>query len=218
MCGRFYLFSTGAAVAGLFDLTGSVEIAPRYNIAPSQPVAVVRLGENGRVLAPLRWGLVPSWAKDAKFAPINARSETVADKPTFRQAMRKRRCLVPADGFFEWMRQGKAKQPFCFCLFEDKPFAFAGLWDRWEGPTGLIDTCCILTTAANELVGPAHDRMPVMMERNSFEQWLDPAEQNADALAWMLRPYRADAMRAYPVSPLVNSTKNDDARCLDPAA
>jgi putative SOS response-associated peptidase YedK len=218
MCGRFYLLSPGAVVADLFDLAGPVEVAPRYNIAPSQPVAVVRLGEQGRELIPLRWGFIPSWAKDAKLAPINARSETAADKPTFRHAMRKRRCLVPADGFYEWMRQGKAKQPFCFRLHDDKPFAFAGLWERWEGPTGPVETCCILTTEANDLVRPAHDRMPVMLERTNFEQWLDPAEQGAEALGWMLRPYRADAMRAYPVSPLVNSPKNDDARCLEPAA
>jgi putative SOS response-associated peptidase YedK len=218
MCGRFYLFSTGAAVADLFDLAGPVEVAPRFNIAPSQPVAVVRLGEHGRELVPLRWGLIPSWAKDAKFAPINARSETAADKPTFRHAMRKRRCLIPSDGFYEWMRQGKAKQPFCFRLLDDKPFAFAGLWDCWEGPSGPVKTVCILTTEANELVRPAHDRMPVMLERSYFDQWLDPAEQNAAALAWMLRPYRAEAMRAYPVSPVVNSPKNDDTRCLEPAA
>jgi putative SOS response-associated peptidase YedK len=193
-------------------------VAPRFNIAPSQPVAVVRLSEGGRELTPLRWGLITSWAKDAKFAPINARAETAADKPTFRAAMSKRRCLVPADGFYEWLRQGKAKQPFCFRLLDDKPFAFAGVWDRWEGPSGPVETCCILTTEANELVRPAHDRMPVMLERTCFEQWLDPAKQDAEALAWMLRPYRAEVMRAYPVSPLVNSPKNDGARCLEPAA
>ena len=218
MCGRFYLFSSGAAVADLFDLAGPVEVSPRYNIAPSQPVAAVRLGENGRELVALRWGLIPSWAKNAKFAPINARAETAADKPTFRQAMRKRRCLIPSNGFYEWMKTGKAKQPFCFRLLDDKPFAFAGLWDRWEGPTGPVETCCILTTAANDLVSPPHDRMPVMLDRGYFEQWLDPAEQNAEALVWMLRPYRAEAMRAYPVSPLVNSPKNDDVGCLEPVA
>jgi putative SOS response-associated peptidase YedK len=143
------------------------------------------------------------------------RAETAAEKPTFRDAFRKRRCLIPADGFYEWMRQGKAKQPFSFRLNDDKPFAFAGLWERWEGPAGAVETCCILTTAANELVAPAHDRMPVMFERSYFEQWLDPAGQNAEALAWMLRPYRAEAMRGYPVRPLVNSPKNDDARCLE---
>jgi putative SOS response-associated peptidase YedK len=218
MCGRFYLFSTGAAIADLFGLAGPVEAAPRYNIAPSQPVAVVRVGDHGREIVPLRWGLIPSWAKDAKFAPINARSETAADKPTFRHAMRKRRCLIPSDGFYDWMKTGKHKQPFTFRLHGDKTFAFAGLWERWEGPAGPVNTCCILTTNANDLVRPAHDRMPVMLERPNFEQWLDPAEQDADVLAWMLRPYRADAMRAYPVSPLVNSPKNDDARCLEPAA
>ncbi len=218
MCGRFYLFSTGAAVADLFDLAEPLVLAARYNIAPSQPVAVVRLCERGRELIPLRWGFIPSWAKDAKFAPINARSETAAEKSMFRHAMRKRRCLVPADGFYEWMKIGKHKQPFTFRLHDDKPFAFAGLWDRWEGPAGPVEACCILTTEANELIRPAHDRMPVMLERTNFEQWLDPMEQNAEALAWMLRPYRADAMRAYPVSVLVNSPKNDDARCLEPAA
>jgi putative SOS response-associated peptidase YedK len=217
MCGRFYLFSTGAAVAGLFDLAGPPDLVARYNIAPSQPVAVVRLGEHGRELVSLRWGLIASWAKDAKFAPINARSETAAEKPTFRHAMRKRRCLIPAGGFYEWKATGKHKQPFTFRLQDDKPFAFAGLWDRWEGPTGPVETCCILTTEANELVRPVHDRMPVMLERTNFEQWLDPGEQDAKGLAWMLRPYRAEAMRAYPVSPLVNSPKNDDARCLEPA-
>ena len=153
-----------------------------------------------------------------RFAQINARAETAADKPTFRSAMRKRRCLVPAYGFYEWLRQGKAKQPFCFRLLDDRPFAFAGLWERWEGPVGSVETCCILTTEANELVRPAHDRMAVMLDRTNFDQWLDPAEQDAEGLAWMLRPYRADAMRAYPVSPLVNSPKNDNARCLEPTA
>jgi putative SOS response-associated peptidase YedK len=215
MCGRFYLFSTGSAVADLFDLAGPVEVAPRYNIAPSQLVAVVRFGEHGRELVPLRWGLIPSWAKNAKFAPINARAETAAGKPTFRHAMRKRRCLLPSNGFYEWMKIGKHKQPFCFRLIDDTPFAFAGLWERWEGPFGPVETCCILTTEANELVRPAHDRMPDMLEHQYFEQWLDPAEQDADGLARMLRPYRAEAMRAYPASPLVNSPKNDDVRCLE---
>jgi putative SOS response-associated peptidase YedK len=165
----FALVLTGAAVADLLDLAGAGEVEPRFNIAPSQPVAVARLGDDGRELAPLRWGLVPSWARDAKFAPINARSETAADKPTFRQAMRKRRCLVPADGFFELKASGKRKQPFTFRLHDDKPFAFAGLWDRWEGPSGPVETCCILTTEANDLVRPAHDRMPVMLERPYFQ-------------------------------------------------
>ena len=163
-------------------------------------------------------GLIPSWAKDAKFAPINARAETAADKPTFRHAMRKRRCLIPSNGFYEWMKTGKTKQPFCFRLNDDKPFAFAGLWERWEGADGPVETMCILTTEANDLVRPVHDRMPVMLERTNFEQWLDLAEQDAAGLTWMLRPYRAEAMRAYPVSSLVNSPKNDDARCLEPAA
>jgi putative SOS response-associated peptidase YedK len=218
MCGRFYLLSQGAAVADLFGLTCAVDLAPRFNIAPSQPVAVVRLGGHGRRLAGLRWGLIPSWAKDGKLAPINAGSETAADKPTFRNAMRKRRCLVAANGFYEWVKTGKQRQPFAFSLQDDKPFAFAALWESWAGPSGDIETCCLLTTTANDLVKPAHDRMPVILERPYFEQWLDPAEQNAEALSWMLRPYRADAMRAWPVGSLVNNACNDDARCLEPAA
>ena len=116
------------------------------------------------------------------------------------------------------MKQGKAKQPFTFRLNDDKPFGFAGLWERWEGPDGPVETCCILTTAANDLVRPVHDRMPVLLERSNFEQWLDPTEQNTEALVWMLRPYRAEAMRGFPVGQRVNSPRNDDARCLEPAA
>jgi putative SOS response-associated peptidase YedK len=127
--------------------------------------------------------------------------------------MRKRRCLIPANGFFEWMNL----QPFCFRPINDKPFAFAGLWDRCEGPTGPVETCCILTTEANELIRPAHDRMPVMLDRPCFEQRLNSAKQEGDALTWMLRPYSAEDMRAYPVSQAVNSPKNDSPQCLEPA-
>jgi putative SOS response-associated peptidase YedK len=218
MCGRFFILANPAELADLFQLANVPDTAPPYNIAPTQSVLTIGADRAGLPAAAFcRWGLVAPWASDAKPGPINARSETVADKPTFAEPIRKRRCLIPASGFYEWLRRGKAKQPYAFRLADDRPFAFAGLWERWEGPDGPVETCCILTTEANELVRPAHDRMPVMLERPNFEQWLDPAEQDTEALGWMLRPYRADAMRAYPVSPLVNNPKNDDARCIEPA-
>ena len=214
MCGRFYLFpparpsptcSTWPAPSRSRRATTS----PRRNPSPSCASA------NTAASLPAPLGAYSRMGEGRQVRADQRPCETAAEKPTFRHAMRKRRCLIPSNGFYEWMRQGKAKQPFCFRLLEDRPFAFAGLWDRWEGPSGPVETCCILTTEANELVRPAHDRMPVMLERTNFEQWLDPAEQDPEALAWMLRPYRADAMRAYPVSPLVNSPKNDNARCLE---
>jgi putative SOS response-associated peptidase YedK len=163
MCGRFSLFTPAPDLAGLFDLAGFPELAPRYNIAPTQPVATVRAGAAGRELVRLRWGLVAPWVKDAKVAPINARAETAADKPMFRAALRKRRCLIPASGFYEWavLAGEKRKQPYCFRpRDEGRPFAFAGLWECWHGPDGPLESCAILTTAANELVRPVHDRHP----------------------------------------------------------
>lgn len=219
MCGRFFILANPPELADLFQLAGVSAVAPRYNVAPTQPVAVVRSADAGSELVNLRWGLIAPWAKDTKIAPINARSETAADKPTFRHAMRKRRCLIPASGFYEWQATGKKqKQPFCFRLADDRPIAFAGLWERWHGPEGHVESCCILTTEANDLVRPVHDRMPVLLDRRHFERWLDPAEQDAEGLASMLRPFRSEAMRAYPVSAFVNSPRNDDARCLGPAA
>ena len=219
MCGRFSLFSPAPVLAEAFDLAGFPELAPRYNIAPTQPVAAVRAGEAGRQLVRLRWGLVVPWAKDTKVAPINARSETAADKPLFRAALRKRRCLVPASGFYEWLALagGKRKQPYCFRPGDERPWAFAGLWERWQGPDGLVESCAILTTAANELVRPVHDRMPVILPRQHWGAWLDPQAQDAGGLVPLLRPYPADAMLAYPVGLLVNNPKNDGPRCLAPA-
>jgi putative SOS response-associated peptidase YedK len=219
MCGRFFILANPPELADLFQLAGVPDVAPRYNVAPTHAVPVVRQGDQGRELVSLRWGLVAPWAKDMKIAPINARSETAAEKPTFRHAMKKRRCLIPGSGFYEWQAKGtKHKQPFCFRLNDDKPFAFAGLWERWHGPEGDVESCCILTTDANDLVRPVHDRMPVILDRRHFEQWLDPDEQDAEALTPMLRPYPAESMRAYPVGPLVNRPRNDDARCLEPLA
>jgi putative SOS response-associated peptidase YedK len=219
MCGRFLLFSDGATLAGLFDLAGLPELAPRYNIAPTQPVAAVRSDAAGRQLVRLRWGLVAPWAKDTKVAPINARSETAADKPLFRAALRKRRCLVPASGFYEWLALAgeKRKQPYCFRPGDERPWAFAALWERWQGPDGPVESCAILTTGANELVRPVHDRMPVILPRQHWAAWLDPQAQDAAAVAPLLLPYPAHAMRAYPVGPMVSNPRNDGPECLTAA-
>jgi putative SOS response-associated peptidase YedK len=219
MCGRYLLLSSGREIAETFDLAGFPELAPRYNIAPTQPVAVVRAGEAGRELVRLRWGLVPPWSRDLKQAPINAHAETAADKPMFRAALRKRRCLVPASGFYEWLALAgeKRKQPYCFRPRDEMPWAFAGLWERWQGPDGSVESCCILTTTANEVVRPVHDRMPVIVPRQHWAAWLDPQAQDAGELAPLLRPYPADAMRAYPVGLLVNNPRNDGPGCLTAA-
>jgi putative SOS response-associated peptidase YedK len=216
MCGRFSLFSPAPVLAEAFDLAGLPELAPRYNIAPTQPVAAVRAGAAGRQLVRLRWGLVVPWAKDTKVAPINARSETAADKPLFRAALRKRRCLVPASGFYEWLALagGKRKQPYCFRPGDARPWAFAGLWERWQGPGGPVEGCAILTTEANELVRPVHDRMPVILPRQHWAAWLDPTLQEAGELVPLLRPFPSDAIRAYPVGLAVNNPRNDGPECL----
>jgi putative SOS response-associated peptidase YedK len=217
MCGRFLLLSSGPKLAEAFDLAGFPELAPRYNIAPTQPVLAVRAAGAGRAAALLRWGLLPPWARDAKQAPINACAETVADKPTFRSAFRKRRCLVPADGFYEWAALGGRKQPYCFRPGDERPWAFAGLWERWEGPGGPVESCAVLTTAANELVRPVHDRMPVILPGRHWVRWLDPAAQDAGGLLPLLRPWPGEAMRAYPVGPAVSNPRNDGPACLERA-
>jgi putative SOS response-associated peptidase YedK len=217
MCGRFLLMTSGKDAAETYGLADAPELFPRYNIAPTQTVLAVRAGAAGlREATLLRWGLVPSWAKDTKVAPINARSETAADKPMFRAALRKRRCLIPASGFYEWAVVAGRKQPYCFRpLDESWPFAFAGLWERWDGEGGPVESCAILTTTANELVRPVHERMPVILPAQNWAAWLDPQMQDAVALAPLLRPYPTNAMRAYAVSQLVNNPRNDGPECLE---
>jgi putative SOS response-associated peptidase YedK len=219
MCGRFTLTASGEALAEFFGLSEVPLLTPRYNIAPTQLVMAVRhtAAEDKRQAVFLRWGLVPSWAKDVGIANqlLNARSETAAEKPAFRAALRRRRCLIPADGFYEWLRQGKQRQPYCFRRWGDRPFAFAGLWEHWQDPAGTtLETCSILTTEANDLVRPVHDRMPVILPARSFAGWLDPALQDAARLVPMLRPYPAEEMRAFPVSPWVSNPRHEDPRCL----
>ncbi len=208
------------AVGRLFEVAERPNLPPRYNIAPSQEAPVVRAdAAGGRVLAPMRWGLIPSWAKEAKigYRMINARAETVAEKPAFRSALRHRRCLVPADGFYEWRKLGTVKQPYRITRADGAPFAFAGLWERWRAPDGgLIDSFTIITTAANELLRPIHDRMPVILDPADHGPWLDtdgvaPAEAARRLVAC------ADAkLAAVAVSTRVNSPKNDDPACIAP--
>jgi len=209
-------------LATLFDFEAPAEMPPRYNIAPTQPVAAIRLeaATETREYAALRWGLVPSWATDLKIGSrlINARAETVASKPAFRAAFAKRRCLIPADGFYEWRPQGKEKQPYLIQMGDGQPFVFAGLWERWQGENlPPLETCTILTTTANELMKPLHERMPVILSPANCQRWLDPKTSKADAEA-LLRPWPAENLTAVPVGKWVNNPRNDDPQCLEPAA
>jgi putative SOS response-associated peptidase YedK len=215
-------FDTGSFDTGSFD-TGSKEPDwnPRYNIAPTQPVPVIRQNpkEPRRELSLLRWGLIPSWAKDASGVPlINARSETAATAPAFRDALRNRRCLIPADGFYEWQRSGKVKQPYCFEVNNGELFAFAGLWDRWKNANGQwLKSCSILTTTPNAVTAAVHDRMPVILDRNDYDLWLDPGIKDAMAVSELLKPYDARRMYCFPISPRINHVANDDEQCSAPA-
>jgi putative SOS response-associated peptidase YedK len=222
MCGRFTLRASASAIAEQFSLFEVPELPPRYNIAPSQPVAVVRRrpqsGDDQRQLVLMRWGLIPSWATDPAIGNrlANARSESVLEKPAFRAAMRRRRCLIPADGFYEWKKNGRNKQPYLIGLRDGRLFAFAGLWEAWEGADhSYVESCTILTTTPNELMAPIHDRMPVILPAEAYGPWLDPAVPPAEVLAW-LRPLPADQMTAYPVSTLVNNPRNDRPECVAP--
>ena len=223
MCGRFTQTATPAALAQQFGLSIPPLLTPRYNIAPSQPVAAIRIDPETttRQLVQLRWGLIPSWATDPKigYQCINAKAETVAEKPSFRAAFRKRRCLVVATGFYEWQVQGKQKQPMWIGLNDQRPFAFAGLWEQWQPPEGeAIESCTILTTEPNDLMKPIHQRMPVLLPTEAYEQWLDSRVQDFPALHSWLHPYPGDDLRAYPVSTLVNNPRHDRPECLEPVA
>lgn len=218
MCGRYELHSAPATLALALALKHPPEIHARYNIAPTQQVPIVRLNAEGeRELSQVRWGLVPFWAKDASIGSkmINARSETIATKPGFREAYRKARCLIPASGFYEWAKMTDGtKQPVRVAMRDEEPFAFAGLWSRWGPKDGeQLVTCTIITTEANELCQPVHDRMPVILAPENYARWLDVAEVDP---ADLLRPYDSPAMHAYPVSTKVNSPKNDDRSLIEP--
>ena len=218
MCGRFTCAAPSEIVAEVFGLAEPVALAPRFNVAPTQPVAVVRWQEGGRYLSLVRWGLIPGWATDAGVGArlINARAETVAVKPAFRSAFKARRCLILADGFYEWARRGSGKQPYWIGFADGRPFAFAGLWERWQGSEGAVESCTIITTAANEVVAPLHDRMPVILPPASFAPWIDSNPHDAAALPPLLRPYPPEGMVAWPVSPRVNNPRHDDPACRAP--
>lgn len=212
MCGRYTLKTPSRQIAEAFDLIEIPEREPRYNIAPTQSVLIVRNENAGRVARMVRWGLIPFWAKDPSIGNllINARSETVADKPAFRQAFQKRRCLVIADGFYEWEKVGKAKQPWYFQVGDGGPFGFAGLWEHWDKGEGPLETCTILTTSANSLLARVHERMPVIVPPEMYDIWLR-ADSNVQQLQRLLAPYPDSEMTEDRVSNRVNSPKNDDA-------
>ncbi len=223
MCGRFTLRTPAHRLAEAFGVDALPNLAPRYNIAPTQDVVAIRRGDAGRELAMLRWGLIPGWAKDPAIGArmINARAETVAEKPSFRAAFRQRRCLVAADGFYEWRKTAEApkapKQPYYIRLESGEPFAIAGLWERWRDPAGqTVESCTLITTEANPELAPIHHRMPVILAPADYDAWLEPA--SADALHDLLRPYPGAEMTAIPIGRHVNNVRNDDPRCIEPAA
>ena len=216
MCGRFTLRTSPRAVAKAFGLIGVPLFEPRFNIAPTQPVAAIQLRHGKRQLSFPHWGLIPSWADDPSIGNrmINARAEGVADKPSFRAAFKKSRCLIVADGFYEWKKAGKAKQPYYVKLKHDHPFAFAGLAEHWHRGDRTIDSCTIITTEPNELMAGIHDRMPVILPPDDYDLWLDPEFQGREKLLSMLRPYPAAELMAFPVSTIVNSPRNENPACV----
>jgi putative SOS response-associated peptidase YedK len=222
MCGRYRLSRRKQILEEqLAAVSDDADWSPRYNIAPTQFVPVVRQSRRtaNRELSLIRWGLVPSWAKDSSKAAsmINARSETVASRPAFSDALRSRRCLIPADAFYEWQKVGKTKRPYCFEVNRGELFSFAGLWDTWTGPSGrTLEMCTILTTTANALTGPIHDRMPVILDPRCYDQWLDPLATDTAVISDFLRPFEARLMSCFPVSSRVNRTVNDDPECSAP--
>ncbi|MBW4630619.1 MAG: SOS response-associated peptidase [Iphinoe sp. HA4291-MV1] len=237
MCGRFTLIQTAEALYQTFHVEKVPELKPQYNIAPTQMVGAVLYNQQSkkREFRQLRWGLIPSWSKEAPNGAklINARAETVAEKPAFRSAFKYRRCLIVADGFYEWQLQAEKKQPYYFRLQEGKPFGFAGLWEQWRSQSGRsapspvgaasvigedeeIASCTILTTEANELVQPVHERMPVILQEQDYDVWLNPEVQTSEVLQQLLHPYPSEAMTAYPVSKVVNSAKHNTPDCIKP--
>ncbi|MCG8547724.1 MAG: SOS response-associated peptidase [Alphaproteobacteria bacterium] len=217
MCGRYSLTTPIEGIRALFDIDALPNLAPRYNIAPTQPVVTVRAAGDGggRELAMMRWGLIPSWAKDPAIGSrmINARAETVAEKPAFRAAFRRRRCLIPADGFYEWeKRQDGKKQPWRITLEGGVVFAFAGLWESWLGADGSeVDSCTIVTTVAAPAIAAIHPRMPVILDPTGYETWLTGEPDAAGAL---LGPY-GGSLEAHPISTRINNVRNDDASVLE---
>lgn len=221
MCGRFAFYSPHEAVVRLFGVADAVQVEARYNIAPTQFVAAVRAGRDGvRVLGMLYWGLVPSWSKEKSIGArmINARGETLREKPSFRNAYKRRRCLVLADGYYEWQRRGGVKQPY-FITFEDgRPFGMAGLWESWRDPAGgeSLESCCIVTAAPAPEVAHVHDRMPVIVPLVAHDEWLDPANDAVERLDRLIAPWSGGGLRAQPVSRRVNDARNQGRELVEP--
>lgn len=218
MCGRYSLTTAPEALRRLFNFDNMPNLAPRYNIAPTQDVAVIRAGDPGsRTLSMMRWGLIPSWSKEiGRSAPmINARADTISEKPSFRAAFETRRCLVPADGFYEWRTEEGKKQPFRIGMKGGAPMAFAGIWEQWESPEGSqTNSVAIVTTEANTKLHPIHGRMPVILNESDYDRWLGAGD--GSSVLPLLRPYPTDNMAFYRVGLRVNSVRNDDADCIAP--
>jgi putative SOS response-associated peptidase YedK len=218
MCGRFAQRADPKRLAKEFKVAEVPGVEPRYNIAPTQDILGVVESADAREMKFYKWGLVPSWAKDKSMGArlINARSETVQEKPSFREAFKQRRCIIPADGFYEWRRTGGKKQPYFFRMEDERPFGFAGLWERWEGLGGeVIHSCTILTTGANEVLRPVHDRMPVILHPEEYSLWLEADARERESLVELLRPYPAEEMVGYPVSASINSPRNQGAELIE---
>jgi putative SOS response-associated peptidase YedK len=218
MCGRYVVSSAPEVIRALFQYAEQPNFPPRYNIAPTQPIPIVRLHEGVRQFALVRWGLLPSWVKDPKTFSlvINARGESVLEKPAFRNAMRRRRCLIPADGFYEWTQTGGRKQPYFVHAKSGGPLALAGLWETWTGPNGEeLETAAIVTTNANKLLSDVHDRMPVIVPPDAFNMWLDCAAVDAKTAEALIMPAPEHLLELYPISTAVNRVANDDAKLLE---
>jgi putative SOS response-associated peptidase YedK len=220
MCGRYTLRTPVDTLAERFEIDNTPSsIAASYNVAPTQGVATVLVEDGKRKLEMLHWGLIPSWADDPSIGNrmINARAETVAEKPSFRKAFRNHRCLVLADGFYEWQKTANGKQPYYIRMEDDSPFAFAGLWESWKNGSE-VRSATIITTDANDVVAPLHNRMPVILHPEDYELWLDPDFDEKEPLSTLLKPYPAEAMEAYPVSRVVNSPSNNEPSCIESVA
>jgi putative SOS response-associated peptidase YedK len=221
MCGRFTLHTQESRIREAFDLehTESLGLTPRYNIAPSQDIPIIRDTESGKEMIPAKWGLVPGWSKESKtkYSTINARIESVAEKPTYRTPFKRRRCLIPADGFYEWKVVNGHKIPHHIRMRDSSVFAFAGLWDHWEGEDSSIESCTIIVMPANEVMKPIHERMPAIIAPAHYDLWLDSRMNDKDEIMQYLTSAQSSQLTAYPVSTRVNSPKNNDEQCIRPA-
>ena len=218
MCGRFVLKSTSSEIADQFGLSEVPDLFPYYNIAPTQSIPIIRAPAGTRECPMARWGLIPAWSKYPKteYSTFNARAETVSTKPAFRVAFLQRRCIIPVDGFYEWLRSGASKSPYYISFANNRPFAFAGLWERWEKDGQVVESCTIIVTEANDLMRPIHDRMPVILAAEDYDRWLDPSIVDGERIQSLLKPCHSQWLQAYPVSPAVNNSRNEGEDLIKP--